>query len=74
MYFYITDNSYEEITVDQGGWPPTALIRIPKFEKTNSRYTKWVSKYSSYSVGPEKYHIIQITPAGSHITGCNRQF
>ena len=33
MYFDMTNIPYEEIRVDQGGSPPTALIRTPKAEK-----------------------------------------
>ena len=51
MYFYITNISFEGITVDQGGSPPTALIRIPKFENyecQNTRQTQQVKKNTGF--------------------------
>ena len=38
------------------------------------KYKKWVSKYSSDSVGQQKYHEIPFLPSGSHKTGDNPQF
>ena len=35
------NNPYEGKTVDQGGSPPTALIRKPKFEKSMRSEQNW---------------------------------
>ena len=45
-----------------------------EYWKTNVRYTKWVSKYSSDFVSLEKYHDIPFSTTGFVKTGHNPQF